>query len=158
MATNGGSRCLSALISVANLFILILAIIIMCLSIGNWNDYVSSVLTIIITLCWICCVCVQNNVALSCYTVFMIIDMLILLANAIFYTIRSKQYNNFCYNNIRDGTSPEYGCHDWRNGYKARTIGILICFYIAFALRLFNIIGSCLLAKNIYQKNSVTSY
>lgn len=124
----------------------------MCLSLGNWNDYTSAAFTILITLCWTCCVCVENNVAISCYSALMVIDMLILLANGIFYSVITKRYNDFCYDMSRtDLSGPEWGCHDWRVGGKARTIGMIVCFYIAFAFRLFNIIGSCLLARSIYQ-------
>jgi len=151
MASNN-AKCLSAAISVANLLILILAIIIMCLSLGYWNDYTSCAFTIIIALSWACCICVENNVYLSIYSVLMVIDMLILLANAIYYTIRTKQYNDFCYDlYTHDGPSPQWGCHDWRLTGKPRTIGIFVSFYIAFVFRLFNIIGSCLLAKTLYQ-------
>ena len=148
---------LTILITLANIAILILAIIIMFLSLGNWNDYTTCTFTILVALCWACCACMENNVALSCYTVLMVIDMLLLLANAIFYTVMTKKYNDACFDewNLRDGVGPTWGCHEWRppNGGMIRTVGMLVCFYIAFALRLFNIFGSCLLARSIYESN-----
>lgn len=106
-----GSRgCMTALISVANLFIIILAIIIMCLSVYHWNDYTAASLTILVSLCFACCVCVENNVALSCYSVLMTIDMLILLANGIYYSVIVRRYSVFCDDMSRtDISGPEWG-------------------------------------------------
>lgn len=145
------SKCLVALISLANVLIVILAIIIMCLSLGCWNDYVTCTFTILIALCWSCCVCVENNVAISCYSVLMILDMLFLLANAIYHSVMNKQYMDYCFRFDNDKMSPDDGCDDWKRGHMHRSIGVIVCFFLTFLFRLFNIVGSCLLAHSLYE-------
>lgn len=147
------SRCILALISLANILIVILAIIIACLSLAEWNDYVSCAYTIIIAISWTCCICVDNNVIISIYTILMVLDLLLLLANAIYHTVIYAQYSDFCFNNNWDSLEPKWGCNDWRQGDFQRSIGVFVSFYIAFVLRFFNIIGSCLLARNLYNSN-----
>lgn len=151
------SKCLVALISVANILIIILGIVIICLSLNQWNDYATCAFTILIAICWSCCICVENNVVISCYTVMMVIDVLLLLANAIYHTVMHVKYSNFCFDGGYDLTeAPKWGCHDWRTPdggageYYHRSIGMIICYFLAFLFRLFNIIGSCLLARNLY--------
>ena len=144
------SRCLVALISVANILIIILGIVICCLSLYQWNDYATCGFTILIALCWSCCICVENNVVISCYTVMMVIDLLLLLANAIYHSVMTGKYSDFCFNENYWNDSPKWGCHDWRHGDFHRSVGVIVCYFLAFLFRLFNIVGSCLLARSLY--------
>ena len=129
-----------------------LAVAIMILSIRDWSDYVTCSFTIIIALAWTCCVCVQNNRAISLYCILMIIDMIFLLTKAIIHMVNLFSYDSYCISrNDSINNTPPDGCHSYiEEGYRARMVAMICCFFVAILCRLTNIIGSCMLAKNLY--------
>ena len=149
------SGILIGLISFANLFILAVAVAIMILSLGAWSDYVTCSFTIIIALAWTCCVCVQNNRAISLYGILMIIDMIFLLTKAILYIVDLFSYDSYCFSrNDSITNTPPTGCRDYENFGKAHIIAMVCCFFVAIICRLINIIGLCMLARNIYNNET----
>lgn len=142
------------LMSVANILIIILAITIICLSFSIWIDYVICSFTILIALCWICCICIENNVTMSCYTVLMIINSLFLLGIAIYHLVKTIQFSQYCYNNNNDFNDIyDFGCHDWRNGLQQQSTAVIVCYFLIFIFRIGAIAVSCLLARNIYNND-----
>lgn len=142
------------LMSVANILIIILAIVIICLSLCNWIDYVICSLTILIALCWICCICVENNVIMSCYTISMIINSLFLLGIAIYHLVNTIEFSQYCYNNKNNFSDIyDFGCHDWRFGLQQRSTSVIVCYFLIFIFRVGTIALSCLLARNIYNND-----
>ncbi|KAH7646445.1 hypothetical protein HUG17_1983 [Dermatophagoides farinae] len=145
--------CMTMLITVFNILIIILAIIICFLSLNAWNDYTTCAFTILVALLWMCCLCSESNVAIGAYTILMFIDLLLLLSNALYHSVMTAKYSDFCFHNNVNGISPEWGCHDWRfSGYYERAIGVTVCYYIAFIFRLLNIVGSCSLTYKIFHE------
>ncbi|KAH9422295.1 hypothetical protein DERP_002592 [Dermatophagoides pteronyssinus] len=124
--------CMTMLITVFNILIIILAIIICFLSLNQWNDYATCAFTILVALLWMCCLCSESNVAI----------------------VMTAKYSDFCFHNNVNGIAPEWGCHDWRfSGYYERSIGVTVCYYLAFIFRLLNIVGSCSLTYKIFNEN-----
>lgn len=132
------SKVMRTLLVIGNIFVIILAIIILSLSLGYWHEYTGGAISIVVGIFGLIVVCLNNHIVIMGYAVLVGIDLLVLLANGIYLAILKSGYADFCFNNDGD-KSPSWGCHDWRhNGYYERATGVMVCLFLSVVLRALN--------------------
>lgn len=145
------SKVMRIIMFIANLFCLVLAIIILSMSIGHWHEYAGGALSIIVCILGFCVVCANNQTVIYGFSVLLALDLIIMLANGIYLAILKSGYSDFCFYNDGDyNKAPKWGCWDWKNnGHYERATGVMVCLFLAIIFRALNFAGACMLARAV---------
>jgi len=136
---------------VGNSMVIILAVIILSLSVHRWNEYVGGGISIFVSIAGLLVSCVSHPMSIMGYSILVIVDFLILLANAIIITVHNVNVAQYCFEYRDDFASPHYGCDDYRHrGYNKRAIGVMVCLFLCVIIRVLNFACAALLARIAY--------